>query len=410
MKSLNFFLNKIESLKIRSQNLKNLKQDILLPAEIDLKKEQWDALDSQLSGMSNKLLNKLRASSDRFLSDTENPVIKKQLVQLLGELELEVTKCYEFYDTYMDLLTQRLCKPIGELLRGCDTIAMDGLSRGFLADISLQPIVYFDRGFGAKTCREGVDILRGVPNPMQFIAIPYSRLAEKYNLISIYHEVGHQTLVKLNMVVLLQEVINEKLAKAGAPVIISTLFANWVKELGPDFWAFCLTGMAQTCSLRDVLFLPQEQTTYVSTMQQHPPAYLRFLTSVHWCRHLWGRGDWDEWEKEWKEKYPLDKLDSITRNVLLTAEKFLPLIARIFCDTKYKKLDGKTILSLFTIEQLAPEKLKKLAAQAIDLNNGFQKLPLGVQLASFRLMRENRIFKQPAIDKTMTAWLKNISN
>jgi hypothetical protein len=410
MKSINFFLNKIESLKIRSQNLKNLKQDISLSAEIDLKKEQWDVLNSQLAAMANKLLNKLRSSTDRFLSDTENPVIKKQLVQLLGELELEVTQCYEFYDTYMDLLTQRLCKPIGTLLRGCDAIALDGLSRGFLADISLQPIVYFDRGFGAKTCREGVDILRGVPNPMQFIAIPYSRLAEKYNLISIYHEVGHQTLVKLNMVVLLQKVINEKLAKAGAPVIIRTLFTNWVKELGPDFWAFCLTGMAQTCSLRDVLFLPEEQTTYVSTMQQHPPAYLRFLTSVHWCRYLWGRGDWDEWEKEWKEKYPLDKLDSITRNVLLTAEKFLPLIARIFCDTKYKKLDGKTILSLFSIAELAPEKLKKLAAQTIDLTNGFQKLPLGVQLASFRLMRENRTFKQPMIDKTMTAWLKNISN
>lgn len=410
MNSLSFFLNKIESLRARAKGLTHLSREVTLPLERDLKKEQWESLNSQLFGISNNLLHKIRIHTDRFLADSENEMVKIQMVEGLGNLEMEVTQSYIFYDTYMDLLTQRLSKPIGELLHGCDAIAMDGISRGFLADISLPPIVYCDRGFGASTCREGVNILPGVPNPMQFIAIPYSRLVEKYNLISIYHEVGHQTLVKLNLVKLLQQIFDEQLMKTGASGLMRSLFTNWVKELGPDYWAFCLTGMAQTCSLRDILFLPKEQSTYISAVQQHPPPYLRFLMSVHWCRQLWGSGDWDDWEGEWKEKYSVNQLDAITKDLILNAEKMLPLASRIFCNTKFKKLGNKPISSLFTMEYLEPDKLKKMVAENRANTKGFKQEPIGVQLAVFRLMRENRKFKQSYIDTTMTEWLKTITN
>lgn len=409
MQSNSFFLNKIESLRLRAQNLKHLRKEMFLPEACDLKKEQWDALESQLAGVSNNLLNKLRVYTDKLLSDIENPLVKKQMVLGLGNMELEVTQSYTFYDTYMDLLSQRLCKTIGELLRGCDMIAMDGMSRGYLADISIQPIVYFDRGFGAKTCREGVNILPGIPNPLQFIAIPYSRLSEKYNLISIYHEVGHQTLVKLNLVPLLQKNTEQQLAKAGASPIIRTLFVNWIKELGPDFWAFCLTGMGQTCSLRDILFLPQNHTTYVSTAQQHPPGYLRFLASVHWCKYLWGNGEWNFWAEEWREKYPLQKTDSITQQVLVAAEKYLPLLARILTNTTYKKLNNKSLASLFSLDAISPDRLKKMADPEND-SAEFARQSIGAQLAAFRLMRENRKYKHAAIDQAMSNWLKTISN
>lgn len=408
MSSPAFFLNKIESLRTRARALTRLRQDVALPPERDLKPEQWDALESQLTTISNGLVQKLRSYSDRLLSEKGNPAAKAQLVQVLGGLEMEVTHSYTFYDTYMDLLTQRLSKPIGELLKGCDAIALDGVRRGFLADISVPPIVFCDRGFGAKTCREGVDVLPGTPNPMQFIGIPYSRLVEKYNLISIYHEVGHQTLVKLNFVRLLQRVFNEQLLRAGASPLLRTLFVNWTKELGPDFWGFCLTGMAQTCSLRDVLFLEQGQATYLSPGQQHPPSYVRFLTSVYWCRHIWGKGDWDDWEAEWKQKYPLSNLNPLTQETMRAIERFLPLTARLFSDTKYKKLDNKPLTSLFALESLSPAGLKSHATSTGIAAAEFRLQPIGVQLAAFRLLRENRQHKQAFIDQAMTDWLKGI--
>jgi hypothetical protein len=245
---------------------------------------------------------------------------------------------------------------------------------------------------------------------MQFIAIPYSRLVEKYNLISIYHEVGHQTLVKLNLVKLFEKVFDEQLAKAGASNLLRSLFINWSKELGPDFWAFCLTGMAQTCSLRDILFLPQRHITCINTSQPHPPAYIRFLVSVHWCKHLWGKGDWDFWEAEWKEQFPVKNLDKITRELIFTVERFLPMIAKIFCDTRYKKLDNKPLTSLFSMNNLSPIALKKMANEKAVMTPKFNLEPIGVQLAVFRLMRENRQNKQTYLDNVMREWLITISN
>ncbi len=403
-------MNKIESLRTRAKALTKLREDIALPPERDLKKEQWEALEGQLASVSNGLLQRLRTYTDRFLADRENPQVRRQLVEFLGRLELEVTEAFNFYDTYMDLLTQRLSRPVGELLRGCDAIAFDGFRRGFLADITVPPIVYCERGFGASTLRENINILPNVPNPMQFIAIPYSRLLEKYNLISIYHEVGHQALVKLNFPQLFEKVFDEQLARAGATALLRSLFKNWSRELAPDFWAFCLTGMAQTASLRDILFLPQKYTTCINPAQTHPPAYVRFLVSVSWCRHLWGKGDWDDWEREWKETYPLSSLDKITRDVVLSVERFLPLIAKIYCDTRYRKLDNKPLASLFSLADLAPNALQAMANdKAID-TAAFKSKPIGFQLAVFRLMREDRQYKQTYLDARMREWLTTISN
>ena len=403
-------MNKIESLRTRAKALANLRDEVALPPDRDLKKEQWEALESQLTTVSNGLMQRLRTYTDRFLADRENPAVRRQLVEFLGRLELEVTESFNFYDTYMDLLTQRLSKPVGEMLKGCDAIAFDGFRRGFLADITVPPIVYCERGFGASTLRESINILPNVPNPMQFIAIPYSRLLEKYNLISIYHEVGHQALVKLNLTKLFEKVFDEQLARAGATDLLRSLFRNWSKELAPDFWAFCLTGMAQTSSLRDILFLPPKYTTCINPAQQHPPAYIRFLMSVHWCRHLWGKGDWDDWEKEWKEIYPLSSLDKISRDVILSVERFLPLAAKIYCDTRYKKLDNKPLASLFSLEDLSPAALKAMANDKAIETAAFKVKPIGFQLAVFRLMREDRQYKQSYLDTRMHDWLMTISN
>ncbi len=316
MTAPSFFLLKIESLRTRARMLPKLRETLALPADRDIRPEQWEVLSNQLATVANRLLHQLRVYTDQHLSDRNEPRMRQALIQRLGELELELSQAYNFYDTYMDVLTQRLSDPIGSLLRGCDAIAADGLRRGFLAEITVPPVVYCERGFGASTLREGVDLQRNVPNPIPFIAIPYARIAEKYNLISIYHEVGHQTLVKLNLLPVLQRVFHESASQAGASTLLSSLFANWSKELGPDFWAFCLTGMAQTCSIRDVLVLPGSAMFQISPFQQHPPAYLRFLMSVEWCKHLWGKGDWDQWEAEWTDLYPTRGLDSTTREAI----------------------------------------------------------------------------------------------
>lgn len=403
------FLLKIESLRTRARLLTGLRKMVGLKPEQDISAAQWEVLETQLAAVSNKIRQQLRVCTDRYLSEHFQQDNRQTLINRLGELEMELTTAYSFYDTFVDILTQRLSDNIGPLLRGCDKIAADALHRSFLADTTMMPLVYCDRGFGASTLREGVRVAQNIQNPIPFIAIPYSRIEEKYNLISINHEVGHQALMKLNMVGLWQQVFKNALTKANAPPVIQDLYANWSKEIVPDFWAFCLSGMAQTCSIRDVLILPRPMMFSISTLQPHPPSYLRFLVSVECCRQLWGQGDWDDWEKEWLTLYPLTDLDDTTRQLITDAKTYIPVVARTLLYTKFKKLNQKPLTSLFNMDVLTPEKLKKLANTEGSQSADFKALPIGAQLAVFRLMREKRHIKQTDIDNLMIVWLKELT-
>ena len=402
-------LLKIDSLRTRARLLTNLRKMLALQPQQDISAEQWEVLENQLATVSNKIRQQLKIYTDKYFSERNDPVIRQTLINRLGELEVELTNAYGFYDTFMDILTQRLSNDIGPMLRGCDVIAAHALRRGGLADITVAPLVYCDRGFGASTLREGVSLLRDAPNPIPVIAIPYSRISEKYNLISIFHEVGHQALTKLNMVGLWQQVFHQALTGAGATPLVCSLYANWSKEIVPDFWAFCLSGMAQTCSIRDVLILPASMMFSLSTIQPHPPSYLRFLLSTEWCRQLWGRGDWDAWEAEWLSLYPTTSLDSTTRQILDEARRYAPTIGRVLLRTRFRKLGSQPLTSLFALPTLVPQTLKKMAVIEYVRTADFGKQPVGVQLAVFRLMREARAVRQTEIDGTMDTWLTGLA-
>ncbi|WP_347157545.1 hypothetical protein [Pontibacter chitinilyticus] len=401
-------LLKIDSLRTRARLLTNLRKMLSLQPRQDISAAQWEVLESQLSSVSNRIRQKLRIYADKYYSERNNIQVRQLLINYLGELEVELTTAYEFYDTYMDILTQRLSNEIGPKLQGCDMIAAYALHRGDVADITANPLVYCERGFGASTLRESVPIIRHTPNPIPFIAIPYSRISEKYNLISIFHEVGHQALVKLNMVALWQQVFYLSAKKAGGSPLLCKLYANWSKEVVPDFWAFCLAGMAQTCSIRDVLILPYPQMFSISTIQPHPPSYLRFLISIACCRRLWGNGDWSDWEKEWIALYPLDKLDDTTRKVIQEARALIPVIANALLQTTFKKLNHKPLTALFELDTLAPALLKKMASVEAVNSPAFKKQSIGFQLAVFRLMREERTIRQAEIDELMDRWLTGL--
>lgn len=401
-------LLKISSLRTRAGLLVNLRKMIALPPSQDISEAQWQILEAQLATVATKIRQQLRIYTDRYFSERNDPAIRQTLINRLGELEVELTNAYNFYDTFMDILTQRLSNDIGPMLKGCDAIAEYALQRGNLVDITVAPLVYCDRGFGASTLREGVSLGGNTPNPIPFIAIPYSRISEKYNLISIFHEVGHQALVKLNMVSLWQQVFQKALSKAGASPVICNLYANWSKEIVPDFWAFCLAGMAQTCSIRDVLILPQQMMFNISSIQPHPPSYLRFLISIDWCRQLWGKGDWDAWEDEWLQLYPLDSLDETTQQIIKEARQYIPTVGQALLRTRFKKLDNRPLTTLFDLNTLGPPLLKKMATIEGVNAPEFSKQPIGIQLAVFRLMREKRTTKQADIDKRMDKWLKQL--
>src|SRR5262249_42557526 len=160
--------------------------------------------------------------SDTLLPRAGEQRARRELHAVLGQIELDMARAFTFFDTYMDVLTQRQSPELGGILGGCDVLALEAMRRDHPALALIEPpLVYCERGVGAAIARESVPFPDGSPNPMPLIQIPYARLSEKYNLTSILHEAGHQALHRLQLVAVLPKLVRLTLDRASASQMIS---------------------------------------------------------------------------------------------------------------------------------------------------------------------------------------------
>lgn len=400
---------RIASLRLRIEALRALRTLVALPKAQDITARQWSVLDTQLSVAVDRLLLRLKRAADLHLPHLRDGNEAIRLNSLLGEIELDLSKAFTFFDTYTDVLTQRASPVLGALLAGCDVLAWDALKKDHPALDNVEPpLVHCDRGFGASILREGVRLPDATPNPMPLIQIPYSRLKEKYNLTSIHHEAGHQALKRTGLQTAIPKAFRAALARAGASDAVQGLFSLWSSEIGPDFWAFCCTGIAQPAATREILALPPAHVFRVSGSDPHPPPYLRVLLCFEWPRHVWGRGDWDTWEQEWQQCYPLDRAPSPTQQLLREARTYLPIVSSTLLNTKFRVLEGRTIPDLFDMTALAPWRLQAVAATAKSGYLNLKGLSPSAQLAVFRVVREKSQLTEEALNRVMSVWLRRL--
>jgi hypothetical protein len=397
---------RIDSLKIRIETLSSLRKTVDLPREHDIAGRQWTSIESGLQTVAARLLRRLNTEARTYLPQTKSRSAAQRMNVVLGTLELQLSAAFTFFDTYMDILTQRFTPQLGPLLAGCDVLAYDALYRDHPAlKIVEPPLVYCDRGFGASTLREGVRMPGQASNPLPLVQIPYARLKEKPNLTSILHEVGHETMVRLGLVKTLPQMFRRVLENKGAPATISELFALWSSEIGPDFWTFCASGIAEAGAIREILALPPSHCFRVSWTDPHPPPYLRVLLSFEWCRQVWGAGIYDEWEREWLDLYPIEQAPVEQREIIKKARQYLPLISRVLLQTRFPALYGKAIPTLFKLSALAPSELRRIVRTADSGALNLRGLPPCGHLAVFRLLREQGKISEERIDAIMTQWL-----
>lgn len=400
---------RLASLGLRIRALRGLRSLVALPPQADIAPRQWSVLEMQLSVVVDRLLSRLKREARRYLVAGDAPGARGRLTARLGRLELELSRAYLFFDTYADVLTQRATPVLAPLLAGCDRLAWDALRRDHPAlELVEPPLVYCDRGFGARIIREDVRFPGAAPNPMPLIQIPYSRLQEKHNLTSIHHEVGHQGLRRTGLHAAIPRALRGALAAAGAPAPLREFFALWSSEIGPDFWAFCATGLAQPAATREILALPPAQVLAVSSVDPHPPPWLRVLLGFEWARQVWGQGPWDAWEREWERDYPLDLAPGPARRILAAARALLPAVARALLTARFRVLGRRAIPALFDLDALAPARLRSAAATAARGHLDLRGLSPSVQLAVFRVVREERDLPEPELDRLMGAWLTGL--
>lgn len=402
------FQRRIASLRLRIEGLSSLRKTISLPAKHDISERQWFAIESELKAVEIRLSRHLKKAAKEFLPLLNDGKSSRIFNGMLGKIELEMAKAYTVFDTYMDILTQRNTPELGALLAGCDALALDAVRKNHPAlQIVEPPLVYCDRGFGASTLREGVRFPGRGYNPTPLIQIPYSRLNEKCNLTSIFHEAGHETIVRLQLNTALPKAVSAAMERANAPDSIRDLFALWCSEIGPDFWTFCSCGIAEAATIREILNLPPSHVFRIVWSDPHPPPYLRALITFDWCRQVWGNGVWDDWEREWLALYPLSEAAPDTRRLLATARNFIPVLGRTLLKTKFRTLNGKTLPELFDLSAVAPSELKRIFRESEKGKLNLKGLSPSVQLAMFRLLKEQGM-PEEKLDKAMTEWLVNL--
>jgi len=402
---VNNLQRRYESTLRRIKFLSSLRKILGLSEYENIDSKQWDAIQLPLAAVENRLMSNLKIRGASFLPFLHVPAAARKLNVLLGRIEMELTDIMVFFDTYMDILSQRRIHSLGSQLKGCDRLAEDALSINHRIFTELErPIVSCERGFGALIIRAGVTFPGGIKNPVPLIQIPYSRFITKYDMTSVIHEVGHDALARLGMNRTLPRVFEAALMNSGAPKEIIKLYSLWSSEIGPDFWGFCCAGMAQTLSIKELLSLPPSRVFHFSSDDPHPAIYIRVLLSIEWCKQMWGTGQWDFWKKEWDTLYPIE-LASENKNLLKVCRDFIPVVANALLNTRFNVLDGKKLPSLFDMKVLLPENLERVIRRFKTGSLDLKGLRPCAQLAAFRLLREKGSLGEDAIDKIMTEWL-----
>ena len=393
----------------RIEGLMSLRRLVDLGPEQDITARQWAVLEPKLGAISVRLSERVKQAAGDLVPRVAEAGARRGLNDALGRVELDLARAYAFFDTYMDVLTQRRTPSLGAVLAGCDVLAFEAMRRDHPALQAIEPpLVYCDRGFGASIIRESVRFPDGSLNPMPLIQIPYSRLNEKCNLTSILHEAGHQGLQRLGLVAPLAAGLSGALARAGAAPALAELYGRWAFEIGPDFWAFCLCGPAEAQAVQSLFALPRREALRISFSDPRPPPWLRAVLAFDWCRRVWGRGPWDDWERQWHDLYPLQGLPAGAHEILAAARRAAPVVGAALFDTRFRQIGGRTLPQLFDLESVAPPVLARIARRAGEGVLDLRGVTPCRQLAVFADLRASGRLGEKRLDSLMTEWLRRL--
>ena len=130
---------RIEAIRLKIDSLLSLRKVVALSPSHDITNRQWSVLESQLSSVHAKMMSRLKHGARTFLPHVQNPRAARQLHAMLGKIELDMSKAFTFFDTYMDVLTQRHTPELGPILGGCDVMAWDSIKKRHPALSLVEP-------------------------------------------------------------------------------------------------------------------------------------------------------------------------------------------------------------------------------------------------------------------------------
>jgi hypothetical protein len=113
---------RIQSIQFQIESLPKLRMLVMLPTHADITNRQWTVIEPQLVASSARLSSRLNRASEMLLARAGETGPARELNGALGQIEFDMTRAFTFFDTYMDVLTQRHAPQLGAMLAGCDVL------------------------------------------------------------------------------------------------------------------------------------------------------------------------------------------------------------------------------------------------------------------------------------------------
>ena len=213
------------------------------------------------------------------------------------DLEIAANECQRIWQFFRDKLGQRWSEDSGPVLRVADTVAWDcyhlaiDQARNVYRvidswDFREPPLVYADVRFSPATFMRGLalreagfdvsyDRLEGIPwnprsLPIPLVVLPWDRLCNPWELLSLHHEVAHDIDKDLD---LLSE-LEAKIAPGGDEGQ-RAVWQRWLGEIFADVAAILFAGPAFIGFMVDLLSFPQARIQDVQVRSVHPPPHVR---------------------------------------------------------------------------------------------------------------------------------------
>jgi len=128
---------------------------------------------------------------------------------------------------------------------------------------------------------------------------------------SLAHETGHQAAALLELVESLRGDLQDRAMTSTEDAW--GLWDRWISEVVADLWAVAKLGPTATMGLIGVLSLPPYFVFRVSSVDPHPPPWLRVKLSVALGRALYPDAQWSELESLWESLYPIERASAAQR-------------------------------------------------------------------------------------------------
>jgi len=260
-------------------------------------------------------------------------------------------------DVFADVMTQRSEQETGVWLAGLDKAATD-LLRLAGDYYKVPPIVcYLDRGIGGAIRRARTRLPGGGRNPVAIIRIPRERMIGTGIASTLGHEVGHQGAVALDLVNSFRPILVGMQKKGGSEHMAWALWARWVPEIIPDFWAISKIGIASTLGLMGVVSLPRAFVFRFNIDSPHPIPWIRVKLSCAMGNALYPHPQWGRLENVWESYYPRVGLNDDMERLFSKLESTLPSFISLLVNHRPKTLRGSSLLEVFSLKDRHPARL-----------------------------------------------------